>query len=160
MRTRHAIRCTACLAILALPGIALAQDAFDACTFFTAEDAEKVAGTAMVPEPVNPKAKRPKFVPSCTYSGSKDGKNIAATAQFKFAKTDTEAQRAFDDTRLQVQTKPMLLAGADAFWSAKTGQMYVRKGRTVMTLAVGPSKLTERDIDQAKKLAEVLVRKF
>jgi hypothetical protein len=160
MRILQALRRTTFVAVLALPGLAAAQDAFDACVFFTAEDAEKALGTAAVAEPVNPKAKRPKFVPQCTYSGSKDGKNVAASAQFRFSKTDAEAQRAFDDSRLQLQTKPMLIAGAEAFWSAKTGQMYVRKGRTAMTLAVGPAKLAERDVDQAKKLAEVLLKKL
>lgn len=160
MRFLQALRCTAFLAAAALPGLAAAEDAFDACTVLTAEDAEKVLGAAAAPEPVNPKAKRPKFVPNCTYSASKDGKNVAASVQFKFSRTDAEAQRAFDDARLQLQTKPMLISGADAFWSAKTGQMYVRKGRTVMTLAVGPAKLSERDIDQGKKFAELMVKKF
>lgn len=159
MRIAQAVRVTAFLALLAFPGLAAAQE-FDACVFFTAEDAEKVLGAAAAPEPVNPKAKRPKFVPNCTYNASKDGKMVAATAQFKFAKTDPEAQRAFDDSRLQLQTKPMLISGADAFWSSKTGQMYVRKGRTLMTLAVGPAKLSERDIDQAKKFAEVMIKKL
>ena len=160
MRFLQALRCTAFLAALALPGLAAAEDAFDACVFFTPEDAEKVLGAAAAPEPVNPKVKRPKFVPHCTYSASKDGKNVAASAQFKFSRTDAEAQRAFDDMRLQLQTKPMLISDAEAFWSAKTGQMYVRKGRTAMTIAVGPAKLSERDIDQAKKLAELLVKKL
>jgi hypothetical protein len=160
MRFLQALRCTAFLATLAMPAIAAAQDAFDACTFFTAEDAEKVLGAAAAPEPVNPKAKRPKVILQCSYSASKEGKNVAATALFRFSKTDPESQRAFEDARLQLQTKPMLISGAEAFWSSKTGQLYVRKGRTAITLAVGPAKLSDRDIDQAKKLAELLVKKL
>lgn len=147
-------------AALALPGAAFAQDAFDACEVFTQADAEKALGVAAAPEPVNPKVKRPKVVATCTYNGFKDGKPVAASAQFRFGKTDQDAQRAFDEARLQFQTKPMLISGSDAFWSAKTGQMNLRKGRTWLTLAIGPAKLSEREAEQAKKLAEILVKKL
>lgn len=158
MRTLPLIRTLLAAAAL-LPALAAAED-FDACTVFTAEDAEKAIGAAAAPEPVNPKVKRPKYVPHCTYNGFKDGKPVAATAQFRFAKTDAEAERAFEDSRLQLQTKPLLISGADAFWSSKTGLLYVRKGRSAVTLAVGPAKVSERDMDQARKLAELLVKKL
>ena len=149
------------LGVLAAAAVtsAAAQDTFDACNVFTAADAEAALGTTAAAEPVNPKAKRPKVVLACTYNGFKDNKPVAATAQFKFARTEAEAQKAFDDARLQYQTKPLYLSGAEAFWS-KTGQLNVRKGRTWLTLAVGPAKVNERDIDQAKKLAEILVKKL
>src|SRR5258705_10084848 len=99
------------------------QEAFDACDVFTQDDAQKALGTAAAGEPVNPKVKRPKVVAICTYSGFKDGKPVAASAQFKFGKTDADAHSAFEEHRMQVQTKPMLISGAEAFWSAKTGQM-------------------------------------
>jgi hypothetical protein len=144
---------------LAAPA-AIAQD-FDACAVFTQADAEAALGTPAAPEPVNPKVKRPKVVLTCTYTGNKDGKAVAATVQFRSARTEAEISRAFDDHRMQVQTKPMLLGGgAEAFWSAKTGQMNVRKGRTWIQLAVGPERLNERDTEQAKKLAEILVKKL
>jgi hypothetical protein len=143
----------------ALP--AAAQDAFDACDLFTQVDAEAAMGTAASAEPQNPKLKRPKVVPTCTYNGFKEGKPVAATAQFRFGKTDADAQRAFDEHRLQVQTKPLMISGSEgAFWSAKTGQMNLRKGRTWITLSVGPPKLVERDMDQARKLAEILAKKI
>jgi hypothetical protein len=114
----------------------------------------------MAPEPVNPKVKRPKVVTSCTYSGSKDGKAVAATTQFRFLRTPEEANKAFEEDRLKLQTKPMLMPGAETFWSGKTGQMHMRKGRAVVTIAVGPAKPNERDIEQAKKLAELLIKKL
>ena len=139
---------------------AWAQEAFDACEVFTQGDAETALGTAATGEPVNPKVKRPKVVAICTYSGFKDGKPVAAKAQFRFGKTDADAQKAFDDARMQFQTKPMLISGTDAFWSAKTGEMNMRKGRAWLTLAVGPQKLAERDLNDAKKLAEILAKKM
>ena len=141
-------------------GPVAAQDAFDACTVFTADDAQKALGTQAAAEPVNPKVRRPKFVPACTYNGFKDGKPVGATVSFKVGRNNDDAQRAFEDARMQFQTKPMLLSGAEAFWSAKTGQMHVRKGRTWVTLSVGGAKPNERDIDSAKKLAEILVKKL
>ena len=149
---------TAFLAAAALP--AAAQDAFDACTVFTQADAEKALGTSAAPEPVNPKVKRPKVVLGCAYHGNKEGKPVSATAQFKFARTPDEQGRAFDEARLQLQTKPMLISGAEAFWAGKAGQMHVRKGRAWMTLTVGGANIREREVDVAKKLAEVLVKKL
>ena len=117
-------------------------------------------GTSAAGETFNPKVKRPKVIPVCTYNGFKDGKPVAASVQFRFGKTEGDAQRAFDDARMQFQTKPMLISGADAFWSAKTGQMSLRKGRTWITVAVGPPKLSDRDLADAKKLAEILAKKL
>ncbi len=138
----------------------LAQEAFDACTVFTQEDAEKALGAAAVGETQNPKVKRPKTVMACTYSGFKEGKPVVATATFKLGKTNADAQHAFDQARLQHQTKPMLLSGADAFWAGKTGQMHLRKGRAWVTLDVGSKKVSEREVEDAKKLAEILSKKL
>ena len=150
----------AILGAACLSPAAWAQEAFDACEIFTQGDAEAALGTTAASEPLNPKVKRPKVVAICTYNGFKDGKAVAASAQFRFGKTDSDAQKAFDDARMQFQTKPMLISGTDAFWSAKTGQMNMRKGRAWLTLSVGPPKLSERDLNDAKKLAEILAKKM
>jgi hypothetical protein len=161
MRTLMALGMAAAMGAALAAAPKPAEETFDACEVFTQADAEAAMGTAAAAEPVNPKVKRPKVIPVCTYNGFKEGKAVEARAQFRFGKTDAEAQHAFDEHRMQVQTKPMLISGADAsFWSAKTGQMNLRKGRTWVTLSVGPPKLSERDVDQAKKLAEVLIRKL
>jgi hypothetical protein len=139
---------------------ALAQEAFDACAVFTQEDAQKVIGNEAAGEPANPRAKRPKMVPVCTYNATRDGLKIAATASFKFGRSSEEVQRAFEDARMKLQTKPMLIEGAEAFWSARTGDITLRKGKTWMTIAVGPAPLNQRDVNDAKKLAEILARKL
>ena len=151
----------ALVALASLAAPALADDAFDACDVFTQADAEKALGTAAQGEPVNPKVKRPKVIPTCTYHGYKEGAPVAASAQFRFGKNDSEAQRAFDENRLHVQTKPLMMPGAEGiFWSSKTGQMHLRKGRTWLTVSVGPPKVSERDMEQARKLAELLLKKL
>ncbi len=160
MRTLNALGMVAALGAALVAGPLKAEDAFDACEIFTQADAETAMGTAAAAEPVNPKLKRPRVIPACAYSGFKEGKAVEARAQFRFGKTDAEAQHAFDEHRMMVQTKPMLISGADAFWSSKTGQMNLRKGRTWVTLSVGPPKLSEREVDQARKLAEVLIKKL
>ncbi|MGZ5067571.1 MAG: hypothetical protein ACXWG1_18500 [Usitatibacter sp.] len=154
--TTWAVLGAACLA----PAAWAAEETFDACDVFTQEDAQKALGTTAAGETFNPKVKRPKVIPVCTYSGFKDGKPVAASVQFRFGKTDADAQRAFEDARMQFQTKPMLISGADAFWSAKTGQMNLRKGRTWVTVSVGAPKLTERDPADAKRLAEIILKKL
>jgi hypothetical protein len=150
----------AVLGAACLTPAAWAQESFDACEIFTQGDAEQALGVTAATEPLNPKLKRPKVVAICTYNGFKDGKPVIASAQFRFGKTDSDAQRAFDDARMQFQTKPMLISGTEAFWSAKTGQMNIRKGRAWLTLSVGPQKFSERDLNDAKKLAEILAKKL
>lgn len=149
----------AALAACAALGAA-AQDAFDACEVFTQADARKVLGANVDPEPVNPKAKRPKVIPTCTWWSSKDGKPISASATFRFARTEADAQRAFGDEKLKFQTKPMLIGGATAFWSAKQGSLQLLKGRTWVVVAVGGDKPAERDPDAARKVAETLEKKL
>jgi hypothetical protein len=139
---------------------AFAEEGFDACAVFTQEEASKALGSAANPEPVNPKAKRPKMVPVCSYHAVKDGTKLAATVTFHFGKSNEEVQRAFEDARMRLQTKPMLISGADAFWSARTGEMTLRKGRTWMTVAVGPAQVAQRELNDAKKLAEILAKKL
>jgi hypothetical protein len=159
MRTLHPLAVAAALgAAAAMP--AQAADPFDACAVFTQDDAAKALGTTASGEPANPKARRARNVMACTYQGVKGDKPVAASAQFRFARTEAEAQRAFDDARLKFQTKPMLLSGAEAFWSGKTGQMNLRKGRTWVTLSVGPEKLAEREFEEARRLAEILAKKL
>lgn len=149
-----------CVAALAGSAIA-AEEPFDACLILTQSDAEKALGTTVAGEPVNPKVKRPRVVTSCAYTGFKDSKPVEARAQFKLARNEADSQKAFDESKLQLATKPLLIKGADAaFWSAKTGQMNVRKGRTWVLISVGPTRAAERDVDQARKLAEALAAKL
>jgi hypothetical protein len=139
---------------------ALAQESFDACEIFTVEDAQKVLGKDAAPEPVNPKMKRPKVIPSCTYLATRDNVKVAATALFKWGKTNEDTQRTFEDARMQFQTKPMLIEGAQAFWAGKQGEMMLRKGRTWITISVGPAMPTQRDLNETRRLAEILVKKM
>jgi len=148
-------------ALGALCGVpAFAEESFDACAFFTPEEASKALGSAAIPEPVNPRARRPKMVPACSYSAVKYGTRVAATVTLHFGRTEQEAQRAFEDARMKLQTKPMLISGSDAFWSARTGEITLRKGRTSMTVAVGPAQVPQREMNDAKKLAEILAKKL
>jgi len=160
MRILEALACAALAGAALTAAAAPREEPFDACAVFTQADAEKALGTAAEPEPVNPRARRPHVVTTCTYTGTREGHPVAASVQFRFARTEPEARGAFEDARLQYQTKPLLLAGAEAFWSGKTGQMHLRKGRTWVTLSVGGPKPAERDPEAAKKLAEVLAAKI
>lgn len=149
-------------AALAACGVASAsaQEAFDACEIFTQAEAQKALGAAAEPEPVNPKAKKPKVIPTCTFWGSKDGKPVSASATFRFARTEADAQRAFEEEKLKFQTKPMIIGGAPAFWSAKLGNLQLLKGRAWLVVAVGGAKPIERDAEASKKVAEALAKKL
>ena len=156
MRTLAVI--AACGLLICLP--ASAQDAFDACDVLTAADAGKALGTAASPEPANPKVKRPKVVAACAYHGFKEGKAVTAKAQFRFARNEAEANRAFEEARLKLQTKPMLVSGGEAFWSGSTGEMHLRKGRTYVTLTAGPAAVKEREVEAARTLAEAVAKRL
>src|SRR5262252_5277025 len=104
MRKQCAMGVAAFLAAMGIPAFA-AEEAFDACDVFTQAEAETALGTTAATDPVNPKVKRPKVIPVCTYKGFKDGKQVAAMVQFRFGKTDGDAERAFEDERLKSQTK-------------------------------------------------------
>ena len=145
--------------LMALPLAAAGQDAFDACEVLTAEDAGAVLGTTLVESNV-PKGKRPRVVMTCNYSGAKDGKAVAASAQFRFARSEAEMRQSFADARMELQTKPVMIAGNEAFWNGRAGQMHLRKGRAWVTLSVGPEKLSDRDIEAARKLAEAMAKKM
>jgi len=138
-----------------------AQPPFDACQVFTQADAEAALGAPAQPPAENPKVRRPKVVPACTYSATRDGRHVAASAHFRFARSDADADKAFEENRLQFQTKPLLIRGADAaFWSGRTGEMNIRKGRTWVSVAVGPDKPADRDMEPARKAAEALAKKL
>ncbi len=159
MRIPRPVKCAVLLAVTLGAGAARAEEPFDACALFTQADAEKALGTPAAAEPAA-SARHPKTIPDCTYRGVKDGKPVAAAVHFRFARSEAEAQQAFEEARLDLQTKPLILGDADAFWSAKTGQMNLRKGRTWLTVSVGPAKPEERDEESAKKLAEILASKI
>ena len=160
MRTIRTTILAAAVALVAASAWAQPQ-AFDACQVFTQADAEAALGGPAQPPVENPKARKPKVVPACTYTGTHDGKPVSATAHFRFGHNDDETARAFEDARLKFQTKPLLIRGIDgAFWSGKTGEMNLRKGRTWVTLAIGAQKPAERDIEVARKAAESLAKKL
>jgi hypothetical protein len=137
------------------------EPTFDACQFFTQAEAEQAAGAPVQLPPENPKAKRPKIIPACQYSGTKDGKPVLASVRFHLAKSEAETLKAFENNRMQFQTKPLIIRGVDAaFWSGKSGEMNLRKGATWVTVAVGPDKPIERDMESARKLAEAIAKKL
>ena len=160
MRMQQAIAVLAAIGVTAALPVQAAEEAFDACTVFTEVEAQAGLGVAAAPEPPNPKVKRPKVALACTYQGFKESKAVSASVQFKFGRNDAETQKAFDDARLQFQTKPLFISGAEAFWSSKTGQLNLRKGRTWIVVAAGPAPIVERDMDVARKIAELLVKKL
>src|SRR5258706_2325977 len=83
-----------------------AEESFDACEVFTQADAEKALGGAAAGEPAhpNPKYKRPKGVPPCTYTGFKDGHPLSASVQVRFGQNQDEAPRPLDANKNPFQT--------------------------------------------------------
>jgi hypothetical protein len=143
---------------LAIPLAVFGQgkDAFDACQVLTQADAEKALGKA-VAVPELPKGKKPVVSATCTWMAGDD----SVSAQFMGGKTDAEVKKAFDEMRLQYQTKPVMLAsGMEGFWSAKTGKFYALKGRTAVIVGLGSPRLNERDADKSRNLAIALLEKM
>jgi hypothetical protein len=143
--------------VLVLPFAASGQgkDAFDACQVLTQADAEKALGKA-VAVPEIPKGKKPVASATCTWMAGED----SVSAQFIGGKTDADVKKAFDEMRLQYQTKPMMLSGMEGFWSARTGKFYALKGRTAVIVGLGSPRLNERDVEKSRNLAVSLLNKM
>jgi hypothetical protein len=157
---RAVVAIVVALVLGAWTGGASAQEAFDACELFTEVEAKAALGGSPEPEPQSARAKWPRVVPTCTWWSSKDGKSTSASATFRFGRSASELHSAFDEERLNFQTKPLLIDGASAFWSAKQGVLQALKGRVWLVVTVGGVKPSERDMDAARKLAEALVKKL
>ena len=152
---RMLLACVTCSTLLPAGGAAAA---FDACDVFTQGEAEQVMETSVASE--RAKAKRPALVTACSYRGVKEGVPVEASAQFRFAPSEADAQRVFDEARMHLQTKPFLIGSAQAFWSKGNGEMYLRKGRAWVTLSVGPDQAKDRDMEPARRLAEMIAKKL
>jgi hypothetical protein len=135
---------------------------FNACAVFTEEDAGKVLGAAAEAEAAKGKPPKnpPKFVPTCTYNAVVEGKPQFASVNFRFARTPAEAAASFKETRLEVRGKPVIINGHDAFWHPKMALLHMVKGATWVVIAAGPPKENERQPEQARKLAEILIPKI
>lgn len=151
----------ACMACTTLLNPAAAWAAFDACEIFTLAEAQRVMETRLDGDEPRAKARRARTASACSYRGVKEGVPVEAHAHFRFASTDDDAQRAFEEARMNLQTKPFLMpGGGEAFWSARTGEMNVRKGRAWVTLSAGPDAIEQRDLEAARRLAEMIARKL
>lgn len=150
----------AAMALASAATTAFAEEPFDACDVFTQAEASKILGASAEAEAVNAKVKRPKVIPTCNWWVSREGKTITASATFKFARNEADAQRAFEEEKLRFQTKPMLIGGVPAFWSAKQGTLQLLKGRTWLVVFVGGAKPADRDADASRKVAELLAKKL
>lgn len=136
---------------------------FDACSIFTAEDAEKALAVAVTKDIVNSKVKsKDKAVMTCSYSSeSGDAKPLqVAVVLFRFARSDEEAKRTFSESRLAVRGRAMIIARADTFWDEKLGQLNVLKGNVWLTVSAGPAGQQKREPEAAKKLAQALIPKI
>ena len=131
---------------------------FNACAIFTAEDAAKAIGAPAEQEEV--KGKPAKVIASCSYSGTFEGKQQLANVQFRFGRTPAEAAASFRESRLEVRGKPVIINGHDAYWHAKLGQLHLVKGATWLVITVGSFKENERQPEQARKLAELMLPKI
>jgi hypothetical protein len=136
---------------------------FDACSIFTAEDAEKALAVAVKKDVISSKVKsKDKTALACSYSSeSGDGKALqAAAVLFRFARSDEEAKGLFSESRREVRGRPMIIARADTFWDEKLGQLNVLKGNVWLTINAGSAGLQKHEPGAAKKLAEALIPKI
>ncbi len=138
-----------------------AEEPFDACDVFTQADAEAALGTAARRGAGEPKVRRPKVIATCTYNGFKDGKPVAATVQFRFGRTEAEAQQrlrgrapAVPDQAPAHLRRRGVLEREDRPDEPAQGSHLGRRSRWARRRS------SERDMDEAKKLAEILATKI
>ena len=87
---------------------------------------------------------------------------MAATAEFRFGRSEGDVKSAFGRAPpRRCRPSPSCISGSDAFWSAKTGQMNLRKDRTWVTLSVGRRRSPPTAIpSRRRRLAELIVKKL
>ena len=128
---------------------------FDACTVFTPADAAQALGET--PRELPPPKTKNKVIPACTYESGEGPSTKSLSVQFRFAKNDDEARRAFSEARLEARGKPVILGGRDAYWLDKQAQLNVLKGSHWVVIT---AKVPGRESDTARKLAEILLPKI
>ena len=131
---------------------------FDACRIFTSTDAEAALGVPVAQEPGNAKT-RPKVTLTCKYTAA-SGDAGSANVTFRFARNAEEAKSAYSESRLELRGKPTIIAGKDANWNEKLGQLNVLSGNVWLVIDVGPTDAKARNSALAKKLAETLIPKL
>ncbi len=145
----------------------------EACDLFSLDDAKKVLGdTAQVPSSpaVNAEASSDDIkVSNCTYE-TPAGTTIAdiknqrmASILSRGAKTQTGADSNKD--YFNGSTKPEGVQevtgyGDAAFWNPEFGQLNILKGNNWFILQVGNTAATTRTLDDAKKMADVVINKL
>jgi hypothetical protein len=138
-----------------------------ACDVITLDDAMKVLGASAKAGSTNSDAptEGPDVVVStCTYSNDSaaPGQSKTASVLVRSAKSTDGAESnmaQFSDQK-PAGTQDVAGYGEAAFWNATFGQLNVLKNGNWYIISNGPIKTTDRTVDQAKQLADVINAKF
>lgn len=136
----------------------------DACKVLTQTIAEQTLGQPVQPGQNGAQTSSDDLVVStCTYttkaSTSADLQNVKSiTILTRSAKTKTGEKSNKDQFSSQ---KPVGVANVDgygsaAFWNSQYGQLNILKNGTWYVLSIGGSSVSDRNIDEAKKLADAI----
>lgn len=140
----------------------------NACTIFTLADAKQLMGDT-VKGGVNPafESSSDFDVSTCTYTQDQ-GANApvsarkSATLQVQAPKTDigiASNQKEFGALK-PAATQDIAGYGDQAYWDPEHGQLNILKDNIWYILSYGPSTPTERTLDQAKQLADLVINKM
>lgn len=143
----------------------------DACTIFTLEDAKQVLGSA-AEKGTNTSAGNVSTsdlaVSTCTYLVKASTQNATTVQSQPTASilvrssksTMGTASNKSQFTTLPVGAETVSGYGDSAFWNPTFGQLNVLKHNNWVILSNGTLKITDRKLDDAKKLADVIVPKL
>lgn len=140
----------------------------NACTIFTLADAKQLLGDT-AKGGVNPiYDSSPEFdVSTCTYTQDQ-GANTpvsskkSATLLMQAPKTDTgiaSNQKEFGPFKAG-SVQDVTGYGDQAFWDPEHGQLNILKNNVWYILSYGPSTPSQRTLDQAKQLADLVIAKL
>lgn len=140
----------------------------DACNYLTAETATQVLGAGAEKGAVNAAASSPDVgVTSCTYTSPTDGTlgsiQSVRTASLYLRTSLTGAGEVSNSLPFK-ERKPgsqeVTGYGDAAFWDAELGQLNVHIKSAWMIISNGPAKASSRTLDDARKLADLILAKY
>lgn len=141
----------------------------DACTVFTIEEAQKVLGiTAKKGDTKAGDVSNDQVsVSTCSYSTPlADGASVSsiktATLLARSAKNSEGAKgnKSQFGTGMPAGAQKVDGYGNDAFWNPAFGQLNIMKNNNWYILSSGSPKVSDKTLDDAKKLADVIIDKL
>ena len=138
------------------------------CAFFNLSDAKKVLGNSAQKggvQPLTQTSTKDREVSSCVYTQKLKPNSVTKSASVAVLKPKTDLGKAYNSYAFEggkpVGVQDLSGYGQSAYWEPRFGTLNVLKNGKWIFLSSGTaSSITERNLDDAKKLADIVISKL